>query len=291
MDKQMTRTAATALCVSLLSSIGATEALGAPRPVVVVKFSITSPTVIDALGGSSASKTAVETTLAELLGAQLGGHFKFLDWQPASAAPVDADTPQLIARLVDDSTASMPPVSVHWVAIFPSQAEQTLGLAQMSIYKRSDTNIATDAAGLINDVTEQFAALVPTPGFREDTLREFVSRVPLARQVTPIADKRIFELAVTADLPIGMASVMELEFKRASPSTEQGLIALSRFSPMESGNLGAGVDSAHVNQTVLELTNNWHTTLPDLLNGAAVQCFLVDYKPDRLSSPVMRSPE
>jgi hypothetical protein len=287
----MTRIAATALGALLLSSVAATETRAAGRPVVVVKFSITSPTVIDALGGSDTSKAAVETALSELLGSQLGGHFKFLDWQSAHAAPVAADTPQLIARLVDDSTASMPPVSVHWVAIFPSQAEETLGLAQMPIYKRSDPNIATDAAGLINDVSEQFSALVPTPGFREETLRQFVSRVPLARQVTPIAAKRILELLVTADLPIGMASVMEVEFKRTSPNAEQGLIELSRFAPMESGNLGAGVDSAHVNQTVLQLTDNWHTTLPDLLDGAAVQCFLVDYKPDRSSSPVIRSPE
>lgn len=287
MARQMIRIVRTPLLLALALLI-ATAARAAGRLPVVVKFEIKAPTLIDAM--SPAARGQVEATIAARIAKQLGDHYKFLEWQSAAPA-VGAETPQFIARLVEDDDSPMSAISVRWFALQAPELERSLELSSVRIYKENATDVATDANDLTGDISGQLDMLVPTPGFMGDVLQQFVSRVPLARQVTAIGTRRIVELPVTnADLPIGMASVVEVEFRNASPQ-HQGLIALSRFGPTDSGNLGAGVDRANVDQTVLPLTDNWHTTIPDLLNGAVVECFLVDYKPDRSSQRVITRPQ
>jgi hypothetical protein len=287
MAKRMMRIVRAPL-LSALSMLVATTAHAAGRPPVLVKFEITSPTVIDAV--SLPARREVEATMAARVAKQLGDHYKFLDWQSLAATP-GAETPQLIARLVDDGAPPMPPISVRWFVLQAPEAERPLELVPVRIYQRSEPEIATDAATLAGDISEQLDLLVPTTGFKADVLKQFVSRVPLARQVTAIDTRHIVELQVPhADLPIGMASVVQVEFKKTAPQT-QGLIALTRFAPTDSGNLGAGIDKANVDQAVLPLTDNWNTTIPGLLDGAAVECFLVEYNPDLSAPPVIMRPQ
>src|SRR5262249_52406546 len=151
---------------------------------------------------------------------QFGDHFKFINWQSASAASADAaaSLPELIARLDDESRTPLPPISVRWFSRMPSQPEQPLELTRMTVYKKNDPTIATDANGLGSDISQALDALVPTSTFMEDAQAQFVSRVPVAQRLTPIAAKRIVELPMTDDdLPVGLESVMNVDFRRSQP--------------------------------------------------------------------------
>jgi hypothetical protein len=263
------------------------------QPQIQVRVEVASTTINDALP-NAAARAQAEQALAEYLAKQMGMQFPFVAWTASENATAPM-VGQLIARLNEDAIEPMSSISVRWLAVRPPDPVlQPMALARVEVYKKNDPSVASDAKGVQRDTQRALDRVaLGDSGFMRDFFTKFVATIPLAVRVTALPAKRVIELPLKGEeLPIGQESEMKLEFvKTTAGDPERGLIKLSRFAATESGQLGGGVNQAVVNQTALTLTDNWHPTLSVLLNGAAVQCFLTNYKPDSSVPAIITVPQ
>ena len=290
MAKRRLDLSACALLLASLSLVAAAPAM-AGTPQILVRFEVKSGTIKD---GLRARVPAFEEMMAKHIAVPLRARYEFVAWN----AVVDPTAPVLghiVARLVDDSSDEMPPILVRWFAVRGGGPEAELaGSVPIQIYARNDPNVdATDQRALEQRTIEALDRVVPTDSFLDGLFENFVSRVPLARFVTPIETDRAIELPLQRDdVPIGQRSVIDVEFSRSAPNgPQQGVLELTRFSRHSSGRLRGGVQKATVDTRPVPLVDNWHAMLPVWLSGAAVQCFIITYRPDRSVGTLVTEPQ
>jgi hypothetical protein len=276
--------------LALLSLVIAEPAMTA-SPQILVRFEVKSGTIKDGLRSRVA---AFEHIMAQRIAVPLRARYGFVAWN----AEVDPTSPvlgQIVAQLVDDSSDEMPPILVRWFAVIDGRAKAELtGSVPIQIYARNDPNVdATNQLALEQRTMEALDKVIPTDSFLDGLFKNFVSRVPLARSVTPIETDRVIELPLQKDdVPIGQQSVVDVEFiLSASNGRLQGSLELTRFVGDASGRLRGGVQTAIVDTKLVPLVNNWHAMLPVWLADAAVQCFIITYQPDRSVGALVTEPQ
>ena len=291
----LSRTRAPVLWLTAATLMGAAvAAIAGNQPQIVVQFEVTSPSIKKSLPGATRA-TELET-LEQALSNHLADKIRPLLGFAAWNAIEDTTRPvlgRLIARLNDEPAAEIPEIRVEWLSRRGDGPEVALGWALLPVVERNDGTVELGNRKAIEQLAKGKLDGIPGVILKANLLETFMARIPLATSVSANDTDHLVELPMQSEeLPLGLKSVMKVEFRKPAPDIKEGQIELTRFGRSSSGALRAGVDEAIVNSRELVLTDNWHPELTTLFNGATVQCFLREYEPDgTLSEPLVVVPQ
>jgi hypothetical protein len=272
------------LLVAIASVIASTPAF-AGRTQITVRAEFASHSFNDKV---NAQKKTWEKDFAKDLARRITPLVGFMEWTP-EPNPAQPTAATLLMRLTEEGGGEMPSIIVQWLIQQGTAQPELLPWPTLMIYERNDPNLAADVQTLQQHTIDALAKF-PVAALQDNLLKNFTPRIPLARQLTTRSAEKVFELPLQSDdLPIGSESVMDVTFTK--PGTSDGTLKLTRFGHGTSGNVRGGVEYFVLNSNKMPLTDNWNPRLDSLLNGSSVTCFLTEYKPARLVSPIATEPE
>ena len=251
------------------------------KPYVAVRFEITGPTFKAGLG----DRAPLETKLAEAISSTISKRFRFADW-PAKPAGPEGKLGALVMRLEEEAANIGPRVVLRWYGDLGTGSVDRLPMETIVLYPPTDPGWPTNnPAELESQVIGKLLPAIETDGFADGFLAKFIRQLPLAQSVDPRADDHVIVLPLKwADVGLGDETTIMVKFvKPQGEVSKRGTVSLDliseRLNDPGKGHIEGGVKSASIGAQPITLQDRWSPELLDLLNGAQVKCFLVDYHP------------
>ncbi len=260
------------------------------KPHIVVGFEIKVP----AFERNLPQRAAAQETIARELAKQLAQRFAFADW---TIVPRDdqARLGSLLLRLEEEpNTVPNPRIAVRWYGSvgISSVAAKEISIPAVEVYEPTNPNWDTNSRrNFETRVMDKLAAAMRTDAFYDVLFKNFVRNLPISTSVTAQASDRAIDVPMRwREMQLAPESVLVVRFsKQVGATAETGSLRLNpvaaRIVVLDTATnttttlLRGGVDTATLGVQKINLVNNWSDRLPELLRGAEVRTYIVDYKP------------
>lgn len=293
---QLLRRAPWACCMALVACLAGTPATAQSppeRPWIQVLIDIESPSLRASLANRRGD---AERELARRLSGLLSQRHPFVGWRDAAPANAPTAMGTLVARVIDvGSAASGSPVELGW-ALRGARGDETLTVPAVPLYLPFESSGSRhDALRFVEHAQSRLREKILVEGFDEQTRRQVVSRLPIARGVEAVPADRVVLLPLRwQDLRLGAASRLEVQVTQdVSGGQRINRVTLGEVrerrhgAPQMRGLVQAAVSAITEGSSDVPLQQQWNPRLLDLLRGSIVECFLKEYRPAEAAASVV----